>query len=71
MKNEEMARLFAEATPTIQKYHGKTMVIKYGGNAMINETLKNARHERPGHPDLAGGAGGARYTAAAPPSTRC
>mgnify|MGYP003610360881 CR=1 FL=1 len=42
MKNEEMALLFSEATPYIQKYHGKTMVIKYGGNAMINETLKNA-----------------------------
>ena len=42
MKNEEMARLFSEATPYIQKYHGKTMVIKYGGNAMINEELKNA-----------------------------
>ena len=38
MKNEEMALLFSEATPYIQKYHGKTMVIKYGGNAMINET---------------------------------
>ena len=37
-----MARLFSEATPYIQKYHGRTMVIKYGGNAMINETLKNA-----------------------------
>ena len=42
MKNEEMALLFSEATPYIQKYHGKTVVIKYGGNAMINETLKNA-----------------------------
>ncbi|MBQ7859896.1 MAG: acetylglutamate kinase [Faecalibacterium sp.] len=42
MKNEQMARLFSEATPYIQKYHGKTMVIKYGGNAMINEELKNA-----------------------------
>ena len=30
MKNEEMALLFSEATPYIQKYHGKTMVIKYG-----------------------------------------
>ena len=37
MKNEEMALLFSEATPYIQKYHGKTMVIKYGGNAMIGE----------------------------------
>ena len=42
MKNEEMAKLFSEATPYIQKYHGKTMVIKYGGNAMINEDLKSA-----------------------------
>ena len=30
MKNEEMALLFSEATPYIQKYHGKTLVIKYG-----------------------------------------
>lgn len=42
MKNEEMALLFSEATPYIQKYHGKTIVVKYGGNAMINEELKNA-----------------------------
>ena len=39
MKNEEMALLFSEATPYIQKYHGKTLVIKYGGNAMVNEEL--------------------------------
>ena len=42
MKNEEMALLFSEATPYIQKYHGKTLVIKYGGNAMVNEELKLA-----------------------------
>ena len=42
MKNEQMALLFSEATPYIQKYHGKTMVIKYGGNAMIDEELKQA-----------------------------
>ena len=42
MKNEEMARLFSEATPYIQKYHGRTMVIKYGGNAMISEKLKDS-----------------------------
>lgn len=42
MKNEEMALLFSEATPYIQKYHGTTIVVKYGGNAMINEDLKNA-----------------------------
>ena len=42
MKNEEMALLFSEATPYIQKYHGKTLVIKYGGNAMVNDDLKLA-----------------------------
>ena len=31
-----------EAMPYLQKYQGKIIVIKYGGNAMINETLKNA-----------------------------
>ena len=40
MKNEQMALLFSEATPYIQKYHGKTLVIKYGGNAMVNDDLK-------------------------------
>ena len=40
MKNVEMAQLFSEATPYIQKYHGKTLVIKYGGNAMVNGALK-------------------------------
>ena len=42
MKNEQMALLFSEATPYIQKYHGKTLVIKYGGNAMVNDELKLA-----------------------------
>ena len=42
MKNEEMARLFSEATPYNQKYHGKTMVVKYGGNAMTDPTLQRA-----------------------------
>ena len=37
-----MALLFSEATPYIQKYHGKTLVIKYGGNAMVNDELKLA-----------------------------
>ena len=59
MKNEEMALLFSEATPYIQKYHGKTLVIKYGGNAMVNDELETGRHERPGHPDPVGRAGGA------------
>ena len=44
MKNEQMALLFSEATPYIQKYHGKTLVIKYGGNA-INDMLKKVGKE--------------------------
>jgi len=36
------AQILAQALPNIQKYRGKTIVIKYGGNAMINEQLKNS-----------------------------
>lgn len=36
------AKVLVEALPYIQKYNGKTVVIKYGGNAMINEKLKDA-----------------------------
>ncbi len=35
------AEILIEALPYIQKLHGATVVIKYGGNAMINEDLKN------------------------------
>lgn len=35
------AEILVEALPYIQKLYGKTIVIKYGGNAMINEELKN------------------------------
>lgn len=38
----EKAKVLVEALPYIQKYTGKTVVIKYGGNAMINEELKQA-----------------------------
>ena len=34
------AGILIEAVPYIRTYHGKTFVIKYGGNAMINEDLK-------------------------------
>lgn len=37
----EKASILIEALPYIQKLYGKTVVIKYGGNAMINEKLKN------------------------------
>ncbi|MGE5581848.1 MAG: acetylglutamate kinase [Bacillota bacterium] len=35
------AGVLIEAVPYIRTYHGKTFVIKYGGNAMINEELKH------------------------------
>ncbi len=35
------AGILIEALPYIQKFNGKTVVIKYGGNAMINDDLKN------------------------------
>ena len=36
----ETAALLTDALPFIQEFFGKTIVIKYGGNAMINEDLK-------------------------------
>ncbi len=37
---KEKAKTLAEALPYIQRFHGKTIVIKYGGNAMIEDDLK-------------------------------
>ncbi len=36
-----VAKVLTEALPYIQKFVGKTIVIKYGGNAMVDENLKN------------------------------
>ena len=36
------ANVLVEALPYIQEYYGQTVVVKYGGNAMINEELKDA-----------------------------
>ena len=36
------AEVLVEALPYIQEYTGKIIVVKYGGNAMINEDLKQA-----------------------------
>ena len=38
----ERAEVLAEALPYIQKFYGKTIVVKYGGNAMISEDLRKA-----------------------------
>ena len=38
----QTARVLIEALPYIQRFTGKTVVIKYGGNAMVDETLKQS-----------------------------
>ena len=40
LSNAERATVLVEALPYIKKYNGKVVVIKYGGNAMINDDLK-------------------------------
>ena len=42
ISNYHVATVLAEALPYIQHYQGKTLVIKYGGNAMVDEKLKNS-----------------------------
>lgn len=37
-----IAQVLTEALPYIQRFSGKTFVIKYGGNAMVDEDLKNS-----------------------------
>ena len=39
--NAQRAQVIVHALPYIQKYKDKTIVVKYGGNAMINEELKD------------------------------
>ena len=41
LNNSQRAQVLVEALPHIQKYNGKIVVVKYGGNAMINEELKH------------------------------
>lgn len=40
LSNAERAEVLTQALPYIKQYTGKTVVIKYGGNAMVNEQLK-------------------------------
>ena len=37
---KDKAKILAEALPYIRHFHGKTIVIKYGGHAMVEENLK-------------------------------
>jgi acetylglutamate kinase len=38
----DRAKILAEALPYIRRFHGKTIVVKYGGNAMTDEKLKKS-----------------------------
>ena len=40
LSNADRAEVLTQALPYIKQYNGKTVVIKYGGNAMVNESLK-------------------------------
>ena len=40
LSNSQRAEVLTEALPYIRRYNGKTVVIKYGGNAMVNYQLK-------------------------------
>ena len=42
MDNAKRAKILIQAMPYIKKFAGETIVVKYGGNAMINEQLKSA-----------------------------
>jgi acetylglutamate kinase len=42
ISSHDVATVLSEALPYIQRYQGKTLVIKFGGNAMVDETLKNS-----------------------------
>ncbi|HFD80601.1 MAG TPA: acetylglutamate kinase [Gammaproteobacteria bacterium] len=40
-KAAEVARVLGESLPYIRRFSGRTVVVKYGGNAMVDETLKS------------------------------
>ena len=42
ISNLVRSKVLIDALPYIQKYYGKIVVVKYGGNAMTNEELKDA-----------------------------
>lgn len=42
LSNEQRAEILVQALPYIQKYYNKIIVLKYGGNAMLNDELKKS-----------------------------
>ena len=42
LSNAQRAQVLVHALPYIKEYRGKIVVVKYGGNAMVSEELKNS-----------------------------
>jgi acetylglutamate kinase len=42
MTPQDKAAAFVEALPWLERFHGRTVVVKYGGNAMTDDTLRDA-----------------------------
>ena len=42
LSNDAITRVLTEALPYIQRFHGKTLVVKFGGNAMVEPSLQEA-----------------------------
>ena len=42
ISNSDRAKVLVQALPYIQTYAGKTIVVKYGGSAMVDDALKDA-----------------------------
>lgn len=42
ISNSDRAKVLIQALPYIQKHAGRTVVVKYGGSAMVDDTLRNA-----------------------------
>ena len=47
ISHADRSEVLVQALPYIQRYNGKTVVIKYGGNAMINEQLRDSFYHNP------------------------
>ena len=68
--NSVRAQVLVDALPYIQKYNNKILVVKYGGNAMTNNELKQAVMDdivllRQGSPGTRRRSGDQRYAQAA------
>ena len=42
LSSQDMAQVLTEALPYLKRYANKTVIVKYGGNAMVSEDLKNS-----------------------------